>query len=110
MLPDEGLYAGKFTQTLRQRDQAEQRRRSALDLPGVAAVVVGATSRAHLPANVAAGALKLTDRDRAEIEAVTIKRRGPEGDVYELERDRAGRHGSIMKYNLSAEPARGDGS
>ena len=50
-------------------------------------------------------ALKLTDGDRAEIEAVAAKRRGPEGDVYELERDRAGRHGSVMKYNLSAEPA-----
>jgi diketogulonate reductase-like aldo/keto reductase len=79
--------------------------RFALNLPGVGAVIVGATSRAHLAANVAAGALKLTDADRAEIEAVARKRRGPEGDVYELERDRAGRHGSIMKYNLSAEPA-----
>ena len=28
---------------------------------------------------------------------------GPKGDVYELERDRGGPHGSIMKYNLSAE-------
>ncbi len=33
------------------------------------------------------------------------KRQGPDGDVYELERDRTGRHGSIMKYNLNAEPA-----
>ena len=74
------------------------------DFPG-AAVIVGATSRMHLAANVAAGALKLTDSDRAETEAVATKRRGPEGDVYELERDRAGRHGSIMKYNLSAEHA-----
>ena len=86
-------------------DIASVASRFALDLPGVAAVIVGATSRAHLAANVAAGALKLTDADRAEIEAVATKRRGPEGDVYELERDRAGRHGSIMKYNLSAEPA-----
>ena len=77
----------------------------ALDLPGVAAIIVGATSRAHLPANVAAGALNLTDADRAEIEAVAAERRGPQGEVYELERDRGGRHGSIMKYNLSVEPA-----
>jgi aryl-alcohol dehydrogenase-like predicted oxidoreductase len=79
--------------------------RFALDRPGVAAIIVGATSRAHLAANIVAGALELTDGDRAEIEAVAAKRRGPEGDVYELERDRAGRHGSIMKYNLSTEPA-----
>ena len=70
-----------------------------------AGVDVGATSRAHLAANVAAGALKLTDADRAEIEAVAAERRGPQGEVHELERDRGGRHGSIMKYNLSAEPA-----
>ena len=78
--------------------------RFALDLPGVAAIIVGATSRAHLAANAAAGALKLTDRDRSEIEAVAAKRQGPEGDVYQLERDRTGRHGSIMKYELNAEP------
>jgi aryl-alcohol dehydrogenase-like predicted oxidoreductase len=79
--------------------------RFALDLPGVAAIIVGATSRAHLAANVAAGALKLTDGDRSEIEAVAAKRQGPDGDVYQLERDRTGRHGSIMKYELNAEPA-----
>jgi aryl-alcohol dehydrogenase-like predicted oxidoreductase len=79
--------------------------RFALDLPGVAAIIVGATSRAHLAANVAAGALRLTEGDRSEIEAVTAKRQGPEGDVYQLERDRTGRHGSIMKYELNAEPA-----
>ncbi len=79
--------------------------RFVLDLPGVAAIIVGATSRAHLAANVAAGALELTDRDRSEIEAVAAERQGPEGDVYQLERDRTGRHGSIMKYELNAEPA-----
>ena len=42
-------------------DIASVASRFALDLPGVAAVIVGATSRAHLAANVAAGALKLTD-------------------------------------------------
>jgi hypothetical protein len=32
---------------------------------------------------------------------VTRQRKGPAGDVYELERDREGRHGRIMKYNLN---------
>jgi aryl-alcohol dehydrogenase-like predicted oxidoreductase len=86
-------------------DIASVASRFALDLPGVAAVIIGATSRAHLAANVTTGALRLTDGDRAEIEAVALKRRGPAGDVYELERDRSGRHGSIMKYDLNAEPA-----
>ena len=46
---------------------------------------------------------RLTPADHAEIAAITSRRLGPKGDVYELERDRGGRHGSIMKYNLSAE-------
>jgi aryl-alcohol dehydrogenase-like predicted oxidoreductase len=71
--------------------------------PGVAAVVVGATSRAHLAANTNVAATRLTPADNAEIAAITARHLGPTGDVYELERDRGGRHGSIMKYNLSAE-------
>ena len=45
----------------------------------------------------------LDDADREEIESVARLRQGPWGDVYALERDRSGRHGSIMKYNLNAE-------
>jgi aryl-alcohol dehydrogenase-like predicted oxidoreductase len=74
-----------------------------LSRPAVATVIVGATSRAHLAANAAIAAIRLTPEDDAEIAAITMRRSGPNGDVYELERDRDGRHGSIMKYNLSAE-------
>ncbi len=77
--------------------------RHVLDRPGVAAVIVGARNRSHLPRNLAIGALALTADDRAEIDAVLARRQGPEGDVYTLERDRTGRHGSIMKYNLNAQ-------
>jgi aryl-alcohol dehydrogenase-like predicted oxidoreductase len=72
-----------------------------LDLPQVAAVIVGARNREHLIANLKIAAVKLTDADRAEIGAVLAQRQGPEGDTFELERDREGRHGRIMKYNLS---------
>ena len=82
-------------------DIASVASRLVLDYPGVAAVIVGATSRAHLAANVAASGLALTEQDFDEVERVASKRRGPLGDVYELERDRTGRHGSIMKYNLN---------
>jgi len=44
--------------------------------------------------------VRLTDADRAEIAAVLAYRTGPSGEVYALERDRTGPHGSIMKYNL----------
>jgi aryl-alcohol dehydrogenase-like predicted oxidoreductase len=72
-----------------------------LELPQVAAVIVGARNREHLAANLRIGVLKLTDLDRAEIGAVLARRQGPEGDTFELERDREGPHGRIMKYNLS---------
>ena len=43
----------------------------------------------------------LSGADRAAIAAVVAEARPLEGDVYALERDRTGRHGSIMKYNLN---------
>jgi aryl-alcohol dehydrogenase-like predicted oxidoreductase len=76
-----------------------------LDLPQVTAVIVGARSQAHLAANLKIAEIKLTDADRREIGAVLAQRKGPEGDTFELERDRTGRHGNIMKYNLSRQPA-----
>jgi aryl-alcohol dehydrogenase-like predicted oxidoreductase len=77
--------------------------RYVLERPQVAAVIVGARNRAHLAANTRIGALRLTDQDRVEIGAVLPRRVSPAGDVFALERDRAGRHGSIMKYNLSVK-------
>ncbi|HWE46343.1 MAG TPA: aldo/keto reductase [Caulobacteraceae bacterium] len=75
-----------------------------LDQPQVAGVIVGARDRAHLERTLQIGAVRLTDDDRAALAAVLAQRRGPAGDVYALERDRTGRHGAIMKYNLS-QPA-----
>lgn len=69
--------------------------------PHVAAVIVGARNQDHALANAAIMNLALADRDMAEIEAVLSQSRGLEGDVYTLERDRHGRHGSIMHYNLN---------
>jgi aryl-alcohol dehydrogenase-like predicted oxidoreductase len=71
-----------------------------LDLPQVAGVIVGARHAGHLGDTLRVGDIALTDADRAEIAAVLAERQGPSGEVYALERDRHGRHGSIMKYNL----------
>ena len=68
---------------------------------GVSAAIVGATNTAHLEAHRKLGGLRLGRGELDEIVAVTSRRRGPLGDVYELERDRDGRHGRIMKYNLN---------
>jgi aryl-alcohol dehydrogenase-like predicted oxidoreductase len=76
--------------------------RAMLDKPGVAAVIIGAVNRNHLADHLKLIDVKLDESDRAAIAAVTSKRQGPEGDIYELERNKTGRHGSIMKYNLSS--------
>ena len=76
--------------------------RFVLDRPGVAAVIVGARDAGRAAANAAIGTLRLTQADRAAVAAVLARRLGPSGDTYALERDRAGRHGAIMKYNLNA--------
>jgi aryl-alcohol dehydrogenase-like predicted oxidoreductase len=79
--------------------------RLVLERPGVAAVIVGARNGAHVEANAAIAALRLDAQDLAAIEAVTARSSGPVGDVYTLERDRTGRHGAIMKYNLNTGTA-----
>ncbi len=78
--------------------------RYALDRPGVEAVIVGSRSPDHARANAGIDALRLTERDRADLDAVLSRRRGPSGDTYALERDRTGRHGAVMKYNLNTAP------
>ena len=75
--------------------------RAMLDKPAVATVIIGAVNQNHLADHLDLARVKLDDRDRAAIDAVTAKRKGPAGDVYELERDKTGRHGRIMKYNLN---------
>lgn len=72
-----------------------------LDAPGVAGVIVGARNRAHLARNLAIPDIALTAADRAAIQAVLDRAHKVPGEVYELERDRTGKHGSIMKYNLN---------
>ncbi|MDH6234137.1 aryl-alcohol dehydrogenase-like predicted oxidoreductase [Mesorhizobium soli] len=72
-----------------------------LKRPGVAGVIVGARNRSHLPSNLAISDLQLTAEDHGLINGVLAEANKIEGDVYTLERDRHGRHGSIMKYNLN---------
>jgi aryl-alcohol dehydrogenase-like predicted oxidoreductase len=86
-------------------DVASIASRVILDRPQVAAVIVGATNASHLRSHDQIGWLQLDAADLAAIAAVTSRRQGPRGDVYTLERDRTGRHGQIMKYELNASPA-----
>jgi len=77
--------------------------RAVLDRDGVAGVIVGARNRSHLGANLAVAALRLTDEDRADIDAVVGEAALLPGDVYALERDRNSAHGAIMRYELNRE-------
>ncbi len=83
-------------------DIASVASRAMLDRPGVAAVIVGARSRAHVAAN-AAIPLDRARRGRQARRSTPCSRSGsgPPGDTFALERDRTGRHGAIMKYNLN---------
>jgi aryl-alcohol dehydrogenase-like predicted oxidoreductase len=72
-----------------------------LDQPFVAAAIVGARYAAHLPEHLQVFSFKLDAQDHREISQVLSNCPGPQGDTYSLERDRKGRHGRIMKYNLS---------
>ncbi len=69
--------------------------------PQVAAVIVGARNRKHLPANLAVAELDLTADDLGVIDMVRTDLAALDGDVYALERDRTSRHGAVMKYNLN---------
>jgi len=75
--------------------------RYVLDQPAVAAAIVGARHAGHLPATLAAASLSVTDDDRVALRALLDMATGPLGDVYELERDKGGRHAAIMRYNLN---------
>lgn len=84
-------------------DIASVASRAVLEREGVAAVIVGARNRNHLARNLAIPGIALTKQDFAEINAVLARANPVPGDVYTLERDRNGRHGSVMKYNLNKE-------
>jgi aryl-alcohol dehydrogenase-like predicted oxidoreductase len=73
-----------------------------LTRPQVAAVIVGARNRRHVARNGELATLRLTPEDLAELNPILERRRGPAGDTFQLERDRTGAHGRIMKYNLSS--------
>jgi aryl-alcohol dehydrogenase-like predicted oxidoreductase len=83
-------------------DIASVATRWVLDRPHVAAAIVGVRNRAHLRAQEKLASLRLTEADRQEIDGILAQRRPLQGDVYELERDRSGRHGRIMKYHLNS--------
>ena len=72
-----------------------------LEQPHVAAVIIGARDARHLDRYAEPFRFRLTGQDRRAIGVVRAGMTVPPGDVFDLERDRTGRHGRIMKYNLN---------
>jgi aryl-alcohol dehydrogenase-like predicted oxidoreductase len=67
----------------------------------VAAAIVGARNSAHIDSTLAALNFELDSQHLQSIASVTSQAQGPAGDTYSLEREKGGRHASIMKYNLN---------
>ncbi len=76
-----------------------------LDRPGVAGVIVGVPGSRpadrRLADTIRTFELRLDGDDRAAIDRVLDKARGPRGPVYGLERIPGGRHAAIMRYDLN---------
>jgi aryl-alcohol dehydrogenase-like predicted oxidoreductase len=70
-----------------------------LEQPRVGAVIVGVGTRAQ-PEPSGITTVQLEDEDRQALERVLSAQNELPGGVYELERDRQGVHGRIMKYDL----------
>ncbi|MGY8778664.1 MAG: aldo/keto reductase [Longimicrobiales bacterium] len=75
--------------------------RFVLDQPMVAAVITGATRFGQMARNAGALSCELTAEDHERLRLLVDAAPGPLGDVFELERDRNGPHGRIMKYDLN---------
>ena len=74
--------------------------RFVLDQPGVAAVITGASRARQVASTMRAFEVALSEDDHTRIREATGGGFGPPGDVYDLESDRSGPHGRIMKYGL----------
>jgi aryl-alcohol dehydrogenase-like predicted oxidoreductase len=75
-----------------------------LDQPQVGAAIVGARYARHLPQTLEIFGFELDAEDHSAVQAVLNIAPGPQGSVFALERERNGRHGRIMKYNLNTKP------
>ena len=67
----------------------------------VGGIIVGARNSSHLQKLLSIGSISLEPSDIEAISLVISQAKGPTGNFYDLERNRTGKHGAIMKYNLS---------
>jgi aryl-alcohol dehydrogenase-like predicted oxidoreductase len=80
---------------------AEVASKYCLQKPMVAGVIIGARNSRHLKGLQQLERFSLDEGDLQNIAQVINLSQGPKGRFYELERDKKGKHGAIMKYNLN---------
>jgi len=80
---------------------AEVAARYVLQQDSVSAVIIGARNAKHLQGLQKLASLKLDTSEIEKIQSVIQAGSGVPGDVYDIERDKDGPHGRIMKYNLN---------
>ena len=69
--------------------------------PFVAGAIIGARNQHHLQKLQKLNGFSLDQDDLNAIQQRIDQAQGPSGPVYDLERDKTGKHGRIMKYNLN---------
>ena len=74
-----------------------------LDKSTVAGIIIGARNRKHLAKLQQLSSFSLDEADVKAITDIQAQATGPYGPVYDLERDKTGKHGSIMRYNINAQ-------
>jgi len=72
-----------------------------LQKPNVGGIIIGARNRHHLAKLQQVNSFILEKSELEKIASIVSKAKGPTGPFYELERDKTGKHGRIMKYNLN---------
>lgn len=60
--------------------------RYVLETPAVASVLIGVRNTDHIKSNVRTHLFQLKPEERDAIDAVVAKRKGPSGDVWDIER------------------------
>lgn len=80
---------------------AEVAARWVLQRPMVAGVIVGARNAKHLHKLKKLASFSLEEQELKSIQQQIDQAKGPIGSVFGLERDKTGKHGRIMKYNLN---------
>lgn len=80
---------------------AEVAARWVLQRPFVAGTIIGARNQRHLNNLKKLNDFALDQSDLDAIQQQIDQAQGPSGIVYALERDKTGKHGRIMKYNLN---------